>query len=250
MLLLPRRVIKRVDEVTNSATGSLGFFYTFVCVVCWFGPLTGEEWKVMGLAAYGKPRKDLYTLFRSMIEVDGLDVRFTREQGSWGEIVDAPRSPTSELPLHLAVYRNFDAGAVVHTHPPMETAVACVVDALPCIHYTLLGFGGDVRAARYETFGTAELAESVVAALKDRAAVLMASHGALTHGSDSTRRRMRPSSWSGRAASMCTRAQSVRRESDRARSPSGHRGARELRRGESRPAQLADVMTAARKAAA
>ena len=73
-------VIERVDELTNSATGSLGFFYTFVCVVCGFGHLTGEEWKVMGLAAYGKPREDLYTLFRSMIEVDGLDIRFAREQ--------------------------------------------------------------------------------------------------------------------------------------------------------------------------
>jgi L-fuculose-phosphate aldolase len=101
-----------------------------------------------------------------------------------GEIVDAPRPPTSELPLHLAVYRNFDAGAVVHTHPPMATAVACVVDALPCIHYTLLGLGGDVRVARYATFGTADLAESVVAALEDRTAALMASHGALSHGSD------------------------------------------------------------------
>ncbi|MPZ78883.1 MAG: hypothetical protein GEV28_00155 [Actinophytocola sp.] len=69
-------VVERIDDVDDSITGSLGFFYTFVCVVCGFGHLTGEEWKVMGLAAYGKPRKDLYELFRAMIDVDGLGIRF------------------------------------------------------------------------------------------------------------------------------------------------------------------------------
>ena len=75
-----------------------------------------------------------------------------------GALVDAPLLPTTELPLHLAVYRNFDAGAVVHTHPPMATAVACVADELPCIHYTQLSLGGSVRVAPYVTFGTEELA--------------------------------------------------------------------------------------------
>ncbi|SIO84436.1 carbamoyltransferase C-terminal domain-containing protein [Nocardiopsis sp. JB363] len=72
--------IQRIDDNADSVAGSLGFFYTFVCVVCGFGHLTGEEWKVMGLAAYGKPRAELYELFRSMIEVDGVDIRFARDQ--------------------------------------------------------------------------------------------------------------------------------------------------------------------------
>ncbi len=80
-------------------------------------------------------------------------------------LVDAPLAPTSELPVHLAIYRHYDAAAVVHTHPPMATAVACVADELPCFHYALLALGGDVRVARYATFGTADLAASVVAAL-------------------------------------------------------------------------------------
>lgn len=101
-----------------------------------------------------------------------------------GELVDGPLLPTSELPLHLAVYRNFDAGAVVHTHPPMATAVACVADELPCIHYTLLSLGGDVRVAPYATFGTDELATTVVEALQGRRAALMGGHGAVTHGAD------------------------------------------------------------------
>jgi L-fuculose-phosphate aldolase len=101
-----------------------------------------------------------------------------------GGLVDGPLLPTSELPLHLAVYRNFAAGAVVHTHPPMATAVACVADELPCIHYTLLSLGGSVRVAPYATFGTAELAAGVVDALRDRMAALMGGHGAVSYGAD------------------------------------------------------------------
>ena len=101
-----------------------------------------------------------------------------------GTLVDGPLAPTSELPLHLAVYEHFDAGAVVHTHPPMATAIACVADELPCFHYTLLGLGGAIRVAPYATFGTAELAAGVADALDGRRAALMASHGAVTYGSD------------------------------------------------------------------
>ena len=101
-----------------------------------------------------------------------------------GTLVDGPLEPTSELPLHLAVYRNFDAGAVVHTHPPMATAVACVADELPCIHYTMLTLGGNVRVAPYATFGTEDLATGVVEALAGRTAALLASHGAVTYGDD------------------------------------------------------------------
>ena len=103
-----------------------------------------------------------------------------------GALVDGPLLPTSELPLHLAVYRNFDAGAVVHTHPPMATAVACVADELPCVHYTLLSLGGSIRVAPYATFGTSELAASVVDALQGRTAALMGGHGAVTYGPDVT----------------------------------------------------------------
>jgi L-fuculose-phosphate aldolase len=100
-----------------------------------------------------------------------------------GALVAGPLEPTSELSLHLAVYRHYDAGAVVHTHPPMATAVACVADELPCIHYALLALGGEVRVARYATFGTDDLAASVVDGLEGRTATLMANHGAVTYGS-------------------------------------------------------------------
>ena len=98
-----------------------------------------------------------------------------------GAVAAGDLHPTSELDLHLGVYRRYDAGAVVHTHAPMATALACVLDELPCVHYQMLLLGGPVRVARYATFGTPELAESVIEALDGRTAALMANHGAIAY---------------------------------------------------------------------
>jgi L-fuculose-phosphate aldolase len=101
-----------------------------------------------------------------------------------GEVVAGDLEPTSELDLHLGVYRRYDAGAVVHTHAPMATALSCVLDELPCVHYQMLLLGGAVPVAPYATFGTPELANSVLDALEGRSAALMANHGAITHAGD------------------------------------------------------------------
>jgi len=101
-----------------------------------------------------------------------------------GNQLDGELAPTSELELHLGVYRRYQAGAVVHTHPPMGTALSCVLDELPVVHYQMLLLGGPVRVAPYATFGSAELAELTLDALADRGGALMANHGAITHGED------------------------------------------------------------------
>ena len=72
----------------------------------------------------------------------------------------------------------------MHTHAPYATAVACVVDELPVLHYQQLLLGGEVRVAPYATFGTPELAASVATALEGRSAALMASHGAVNQAAD------------------------------------------------------------------
>jgi L-fuculose-phosphate aldolase len=101
-----------------------------------------------------------------------------------GSVVAGDLEPTSELSLHLGVYERYGAGAVVHTHAPMATALSCVLDELPCIHYQMLLLGGTVPVAPYETFGTPELATAVLDALDGRSAALMANHGAITHAPD------------------------------------------------------------------
>jgi L-fuculose-phosphate aldolase len=68
----------------------------------------------------------------------------------------------------------------------MATALSCVLDELPCVHYQMLLLGGAVPVARYETFGTPELASAVLDALEGRSATLMANHGAITHGPDAS----------------------------------------------------------------
>jgi L-fuculose-phosphate aldolase len=97
-----------------------------------------------------------------------------------GEPVDAPLRPSSELPLHLAIYRATDARATVHTHGVASTAVSTVLDELPASHYYTALFGGPVRVSPYATYGTDALAQSVVSRLRDRSAVIMGNHGAVT----------------------------------------------------------------------
>lgn len=101
-----------------------------------------------------------------------------------GALVEGPLAPTSELDLHLGIYAQHGAGAVVHTHAPMATALSCVLDELPCVHYSMLLLGGTVPVARYETFGTPELADAVVQSLAGHTAALMANHGAVTFAED------------------------------------------------------------------
>lgn len=99
-----------------------------------------------------------------------------------GAVVEGRLAPTSEVELHLGVYADSDAAAVVHTHAPWSTAVACVLEELPVLHYQQLLLGGAVRVAPYATFGSAELASSVRDALADRQAALMANHGSVAVG--------------------------------------------------------------------
>lgn len=92
------------------------------------------------------------------------------------------RAPSSELPMHLAIYGATRARAVVHTHSPYATAVACVSNELPAVHYMILALGGPIRVAPYTTFGTDELAQVALSAVADRRAVLLQNHGAVTYG--------------------------------------------------------------------
>ncbi|MFE0514223.1 class II aldolase/adducin family protein [Streptomyces sp. NPDC058964] len=90
--------------------------------------------------------------------------------------------PTSELPMHLTVYRTTDARAVVHTHAVHATAVSTLVTELPPIHYMSAALGGPVRVAPYATYGTEELAENMLRALAGRSGCLLGNHGTITYG--------------------------------------------------------------------
>jgi L-fuculose-phosphate aldolase len=107
-----------------------------------------------------------------------------------GSTVDGRLRPTSELPMHLSVYREaadpdgLPVNAVVHTHSVHATAVSTLVDEVPPIHYALATIGPTVRVAAYATYGTPELAKATLSALEGRRGCLMANHGTLTYGED------------------------------------------------------------------
>lgn len=100
-----------------------------------------------------------------------------------GRVVeDTEHRPTSELRIHLDVYRHTDARAVAHAHPVASIAVANIVDELPVVHYTAALVGGSVRVAPYAVFGSDDLGAAVAAALTDRTAALMRNHGSVAFG--------------------------------------------------------------------
>lgn len=100
-----------------------------------------------------------------------------------GRVLAGRHTPSSETPLHLAVYRATDARAIVHTHAEHATTIGLVLDELPAVHYAIHALGGPVRVAPYACFGSDELARGVVAAIVERNGCLMRNHGAVTIGS-------------------------------------------------------------------
>ncbi|MDL4774595.1 MULTISPECIES: class II aldolase/adducin family protein [Thermomonosporaceae] len=102
-----------------------------------------------------------------------------------GGPVEGARAPSSETPMHLAIYEATGAAAIVHTHSTYGTVVASTMDELPPIHYNTLLLGGVVRVAEYATYGTPELAASVRAAMAGgKRAALLANHGGVAIGGD------------------------------------------------------------------
>ncbi|MEN8376761.1 MAG: class II aldolase/adducin family protein [Gemmatimonadota bacterium] len=97
----------------------------------------------------------------------------------------ADSRPSSEWRLHAAIYRaRPDARAVVHAHPRAATALACLRRPIPAFHYMVASAGGSaIPCAAYATFGTDELADSVVRTLGAYLrACLMANHGLVALG--------------------------------------------------------------------
>lgn len=99
-----------------------------------------------------------------------------------GRVIEGRMAPTSELALHLEIYRRYAPVSIVHAHPPVATALACVLEELPCIHPDMLELGGSLRVAPYQPFGSQAFARVTADALEGRQAALMSNHGTVTLG--------------------------------------------------------------------
>lgn len=114
----------------------------------------------------------------SGMDYEGLepaDIVFVNETG----MPEGRRQPSSEWRIHQDIYAaHSEAGAILHAHSTACTALACLGKPIPAFHYMVAVAGGrDIPCAPYATFGSQELSDSVVAALDDRNACLMANHG-------------------------------------------------------------------------
>lgn len=103
-----------------------------------------------------------------------------------GRLLSGTRNVTSEIGMHLAVYRaRPDVQAVVHAHPPLATGFAScglALDQPLCAE--LIMTLGEIPLAPYATTGTDEVGASLEPFLRDHDAVLLANHGLVTYGKD------------------------------------------------------------------
>jgi L-fuculose-phosphate aldolase len=128
----------------------------------------------------GLPKADLVP--EDLVEVD-LD----------GRHLDGSRQASTELDLHLRVYRRRkDCGAVVHAHPPTATAFAVAGEGIPAdVLPEVAVLMGEVPVVPYGTTGTPALGDAAEPFLQTHEVVLLANHGALSWGSTLATARIR-----------------------------------------------------------
>ncbi|MGB7023652.1 MAG: class II aldolase/adducin family protein [Candidatus Acidiferrales bacterium] len=105
---------------------------------------------------------------------------------SSGDKISGRRNPSSELAMHLLIYRlRPDVNAVCHAHPITATGYASAGLALnkALLSEAVMGLGS-VPLAQYGTPGTSELTDSIEPYVQSHDAILMANHGVVTYGPD------------------------------------------------------------------
>lgn len=94
------------------------------------------------------------------------------------------RKPSSEWRFHRDILlKKPEVGAVIHLHSMFCTTLSILRREIPAVHYMIAAAGGPtIPCVPYVTWGTQELADSIVAALRDRLACLLANHGMVCVG--------------------------------------------------------------------
>ena len=87
--------------------------------------------------------------------------------------------PSSEWRFHQDIYLNKkEANAIVHAHSSCATAISSHGKSIPAFHYMVAMAGGhDIKCAKYATYGTRQLSNNILKALKNRFACLIGNHG-------------------------------------------------------------------------
>lgn len=101
-----------------------------------------------------------------------------------GEIISGKRKPSTEIKMHLAIYKNReDVNAVIHAHPVYATAFASSKFALdiPFLPEVILSIG-KVPVCKYATPSTEEVVNSILPYVKQTNLLLLQNHGVVTYG--------------------------------------------------------------------
>jgi len=134
------------------------------------------------------PDSGLVAVTPSQVRYDTMhaeDIVLTDTDGAVIEALPG-RVPTSELPTHTMIYREFgEVGAVIHAHAPFTTAVTTVLDSVPTLNYELLYFvGRAVPVIPFVMPGTEAMARDVTHSLRDAPAIVIRNHGLFVVGKD------------------------------------------------------------------
>jgi L-fuculose-phosphate aldolase len=124
-----------------------------------------------------------FIITASGIPYDVMDVEHIVEMdldgGYYGKYL-----PSTEWRMHMDIFKaRPEAGAIVHTHSIYATALSTLRKDIPPFHYMIGVTGGStLRVSDYAEFGTQALSNTMLEALKDRAACLLANHGQIAFG--------------------------------------------------------------------
>jgi L-fuculose-phosphate aldolase len=92
--------------------------------------------------------------------------------------------PSTEWRMHMDIFKaRPEAKAIVHVHSTYATAMACLRKEIPSFHYMIgIAGGASLRVSDYAEFGTQELSDTMLEAMKGRSGCLLANHGQICFG--------------------------------------------------------------------
>ena len=137
------------------------------------GNISARYKDVMLITPSATPYDAMVPEMIAAMPLNGKDARF-----------EGPLKPSSEWRFHFDILRaRPEVNAIVHTHSTYATVLAIHRMGIPACHYMIASFGGvDVKCSGYARFGTQELSDLALVALKDRNACLLANHGMIATG--------------------------------------------------------------------
>jgi L-fuculose-phosphate aldolase len=120
--------------------------------------------------------------YEDLVPADIAKMKIDSDEFSW----EGPSKPSSEWHFHRSILQTKpDLNAIVHTHSMFATILSIAREDIPACHYMIAAFGGNsVKCAKYATFGTPKLSASILTAMKNRSACLLANHGMIAGGAD------------------------------------------------------------------